>query len=421
MQSKRIVIRNIGKLLQVSNGNLEFRRGEAMNQLPFITDAFLTIVDGKIHAFGPNHEAPLDGYEMMDANQGYVMPGLIDAHTHLVFAEWRNREFEDRIRGLSYQEIAARGGGILNSAAKLNQLSEDELFDRSFIRLKQAMARGTLALEIKSGYGLSTESELKILRVIHRLKSVVPIPIKSTFLGAHSFPMKYRENHDGYLREIIEEMLPRIASEQLADFCDVFCEKGFYSPEETDRILTAAAQYGLKARVHTNQFTHSGGLEIALKHGSISVDHLEVLNDDEIQLLKKGTTHPVLLPFAAFFMNLEYPPARKMIDSGLGVVLASDFNPGTSPNADLAWVWGLACNQMKMTPIEALNALTINPAINLGIDGQTGTIAIGNDAHLLLTKPIPDLSFIPYQYGNSWLSKIFVRGNPDFLDSDNLN
>lgn len=386
-----------------------------MDVVEHLDHAYLHVEAGIIRSFGPDHQAPLVNCEVMDARGGMVLPGFVDAHTHLVFAEWRNREFEDRINGLSYQEIAARGGGILHSASKIAALPEEELFQRSYARILQAMRQGTLAFEIKSGYGLNPESEWKMLRVIRRLKQALPIPIKATFLGAHAFPLAYKENHEPYLKEIIEVMLPRIAQEGLADYCDVFCERGFYSPEEADRILSAATSHGLRARVHTNQFTHGGGLGIALKHLAVSVDHLEVLNDEEIQQLMHSNTHPVLLPFAAFFMNLEYPPARKMIDSGLGVILASDFNPGTSPNANLGVVWGLACNQMRMTVNEALNGLTLNPAINLGIDGAMGTIAVGKEAQLILTEPMDDLSLVPYHYGNSWISRIFIRGNPDFL------
>lgn len=414
MSSSKILIKNIGKLLLASESPIPFKKGKALSQLPCIESAFLIIEDGKFASFGTVDETPEFHGEIIDADKGIVLPGFIDCHTHLVFAESRELEFIDRIHGLSYQEIAARGGGILNSAKKLAALSEDELFDRSALRLNEVMKKGTVAIEIKSGYGLNTENELKILRVIQRLKHHFPIPIKATFLGAHSFPLEFKQNHQGYIRQIIDEMLPEISKERLADYCDVFCEQNFYNPEETEQILEAASKHGLRARIHTNQFTHSGGIDVAIKHNAISVDHLEVCNDDEINQLKHSTTHPVLLPSAAFFMNQEYPPARNMIDQGLGVVLASDFNPGTSPSYNLSFVMSLACIKMKMLPEEALQALTINPAFNLGLESELGSIEPGKTASFIISQACPNLAYLPYSFGNSWISKVFIRGNPDF-------
>ncbi|MBK9722119.1 MAG: imidazolonepropionase [Saprospiraceae bacterium] len=414
MTASSLLIKNIGKLILASHTSVPFKKGKELSNLPQIEHAFLEIENEKIKSFGSMDELPSWKGEIMDAQGGYILPAFVDCHTHLVFADWRNQEFVDRIHGLTYQEISSKGGGILNSAKKLAALSEDELYDRSAQRLTLAIKKGTGAIEIKSGYGLNTENELKILRVIQRLKQHFPIPIKATFLGAHSFPLEFREHHQAYIQQIIHEMLPEIEKHNLADYCDVFCEQNFYSPDETDQILEAATKHGLKARIHTNQFTHSGGIDIALKHHAVSVDHLEVCNDDEIQKLKDTNTHPVLLPAAAFFMNLEYPPARRMIDQGLGVILASDFNPGTSPSSNMSFVLSLACIKMRMTPEEAIQAMTINAAHNLEIAQEVGSIESGKIANLILTGPIPGISYLPYAFGDSWFTRIFIRGNPDF-------
>lgn len=414
MPSDKTLIKNIRKLILASNTPIPFQKGLALSELATIDSAFLIIENGRISSFGPEDQTPECSGAVIDAHHGYVMPAYIDCHTHLVFADWREQEFIDRMKGLSYQEISNKGGGILNSAKKLAALPEDELFERSAIRLTEAMKCGTGAIEIKSGYGLNTENELKILRVIKRLKEHFPIPVIATFLGAHSFPLEFKSDHQGYINLIINEMLPEIHKEGLAEYCDVFCEQNFYSPDETGQILEAASRYGLKARIHSNQFTHSGGIEVAIRNHAISVDHLEVCNEEEIELLKNSSTHPVLLPSAAFFMNQEYPPARNMIDRGLGLVLASDFNPGTSPSYNLSFVLSLACIKMKMLPEEAIQALTINAAYNLGLESDYGSIEPGKIANLILTKPCPSLSYLPYSFGNSWISKVFIRGNPDF-------
>lgn len=409
-----LLIRNISKLLLAHDSPLGFRHGHQMADIPSIDDAYLLIEDGKISEFGPSFNCPALDIKTLDAQSGMVMPAFVDCHTHLVFADWRSSEFVDRIKGLSYLEIAARGGGILNSAQKLRLMPEEELYNRSRYLLNEVIRSGTAAIEIKSGYGLDPESEFKMLRVIRRLKESAAIPVRSTFLGAHAFPKEFKENHQGYIGQIIDVMLPHIAAEGLADYFDVFCEKGFYSLEETDQLLTAADSYGLRARIHTNQFSHSGGIGLAIRHNALSVDHLEVCDEEEIEQLSNSDTHPVLLPGASFFMNEPYQPARKMIDAGLGVILASDFNPGTCPSFNLSFIWSLACVKMKMLPEEALTALTINPAISLGLDKQCGSICKGKTANLIISKPSDELHRLPYTFGHSWISQVLVNGQADF-------
>jgi imidazolonepropionase len=327
----------------------------------------------------------------------------------LVFAAPREQEFVYRIQGMSYQEIAERGGGILNSARRLQAMEEEALFDASQKRLFEVIKTGTGAIEIKSGYGLTLEAELKMLRVIKRLKEISPIPVKSSFLGAHAMPMEFRENREAYLSVIINEMLPRIADQGLADYIDVFCEKGFYSVEELDRILEAGAKYGLIPKIHTNQFNSMGGIETAIKYKALSVDHLEVLNEDEIRILSQGNTIATLLPSAPFFLNDEhFPPARKMVDAGIPIALASDYNPGTSPSGNMSFVLTLACIKLRLLPEEAINAATVNAAFALGLENELGTIQVGKKANLILTKPIPSLAYLPYSFGSSCIEKVMV-------------
>ena len=349
-----MLIINIKELWLHSTSPVPLLKGQAMSMISPMKDAYIWIEGEQIKEFGLMAQCPSLNVPKYDANQGTVIPSFVDCHTHLVFAQWREQEFVDRIKGLSYQEISARGGGILNSADKIKSMTEDALFEKSISLVRNAIKNGTGAMEIKSGYGLNPTEEIKILRVIKRLKASVPIPIKATFLGAHSYPLKYRENHQGYIDELIHQMLPQIAEDGLADYCDVFCEQGFFSPDETDQILSAASKFNIRCRIHTNQFPHSGGIDIGIRHQSLSVDHLEVLNDEEIELLKDSSTIPVVLPTAAFFMNLHYPPARKMIEQGLGIAIASDFNPGTSPSYNLTMAWSLACIKMRLLPEEAL-------------------------------------------------------------------
>ncbi len=349
-----------------------------MSELNSLHHAFLMIREGKITDFGSEDSCPYDrADEVIDCSGRIVMPAFCDSHTHLVFASWREKEFTDRIKGLSYEEIAAKGGGILNSANKLQHASEDELFDRSLPLLHEVISMGTGAIEIKSGYGLTVESELKMLRVIQRLKAENLIPVKSTFLGAHAIPMAYKNNREAYIRQILDEMLPVVVDEGLADYIDVFCDRGFFTPEETDRILEAGAKVGLPPKIHANELGHTGGVEAGVRNKAVSVDHLEHTGEHEIAVLKNSDTIATLLPTVAFFLGLPYAPARQMIDAGVCVALASDLNPGSSPGGSMPFVLSLACIQMKMLPEEAIQGATINGAVAMGLSATYGSIAMG--------------------------------------------
>lgn len=410
----QIIIKDLGSLYMHSRGPFPLLRGSEMSKIPVMQNAWINIKDGRIEEYGfmkdglPDYD--VNRTKIIDGSGRFVIPSYIDAHTHLVFAESRENEFVDRIRGLSYQEISERGGGILNSAKKLSDLPEEILFQRALQRIHQVHSCGTGAIEIKSGYGLNTEAELKMLKVIRRLRETTGMPIKSTFLGAHSYPLEFRNNHEGYLREIQDSMLPKIADHGLADYIDVFCESGFYSLEETKAILMAGRSYGLRPRVHTNQFTHSGGIQLSVELEAISVDHLEVLNTEEIDILKNSATLPVLLPHAAFFMNLHYPPARQMIEADLALVIASDFNPGTSPCFDMNRVFGISCAKMRMLPEEVLAAVTINAAYALELESELGSITPRKMANLILSKPGRSLNHIPYYMDASWIEMHMIRG-----------
>jgi imidazolonepropionase len=345
-----------------------------------------------------------------DVKGKYIIPAFTDSHTHIVYAASREHEFVDRIKGVPYEEIARKGGGILNSANKLQQCSEDELYEQAKIRLDQLALQGTANIEIKSGYGLTTEAELKMLRVIKRLKENSIQTIKANFLAAHAYPTEYKQNHQGYINLIINEMLPRVADEGLADYIDAFCEDGFFSADETSQILEVAAKYGLKPKIHANQLHYSGGIQVGVKYNAVSVDHLECVGEDEINCLLKSNTIGTLLPSAAFFINLPYQPARKMIDAGLAIALASDFNPGTSPSGNMSFVMSLACTQLKMTPEEALNACTINGAYALELQKETGSITVGKYADLIITKEIPSLSYIPYSFTENCIEDVVLKG-----------
>ena len=346
----------------------------------------------------------------VDANGAYVLPCWCDSHTHLVFAASREDEFIDKIKGLSYAEIAAKGGGILNSANKLQAMREDELFDLALKRLHEVIQSGTGAIEIKSGYGLNVEAELKMLRVIKRLKQISPITIKATFLGAHAYPLEYKNNHEAYIKLIIDEMLPNIAKENLADFIDVFCEEGFFSAEETKRICEAGLQYGLKPKLHVNQLNSIGGIETAIELNALSVDHLETMNEDDIAVLGNNKTIATLLPTAAYFLRMNYPPARKLIDANCAVALASDYNPGSSPSGNMNTVVSMSCIQMRMLPEEAINAATINGAYAMELENETGSITVGKKANLIFIKPIPSLAYLPYSFGNNLIDKVMING-----------
>ncbi len=404
------LIKNIGTLVQVSRTPRGIVSGAEMGKLPCIEDAFLLIDQDRIAAFGKMDEAPHRADLVIDATGRMVFPCWCDSHTHLVFAGSREAEFVDRIRGLSYEEIAKRGGGILNSARRLNETPEAVLLEQALERLKEVQRFGTGAIEIKSGYGLSVAGELKMLRVIRALKEHSDMAIKATFLGAHALPPAYRENREGYLQLIETEMLPRIAEEGLADYIDVFCEKNFFNPEETERLILAGMRFGLKAKIHTNQFNSMGGIETSVRYGAVSVDHLEVLTDAEIECLQTGKTIPALLPGAPFFLNDHYPPARRIIDAGLPVALATDYNPGSSPSGKMAFVITLACVKMRMTPEEAINAATINGAAAMELEHSHGSIEPGKTANFFITKPIPSISYLPYSFGSDVVDQVFIGG-----------
>ena len=381
-----------------------------MNHLPTLKHAWLLIENDRITDFGEMETCPERADQIVDASARLVFPCWCDSHTHLVYAGSREAEFVDRIRGLSYEEIARRGGGILNSARRLRETSADELYDQAWQRLQEVQELGTGALEIKSGYGLTVDSELKILRVIRRLKENASIPIKATFLGAHALPEKYRGNRSAYIRLIIEEMLPRIAAEGLADYIDVFCEKDYFNAEETLEILIAGNQYGLRPKIHTNQFNVIGGVGVAVQQRALSVDHLEVIHERDIKALKNSGTIATLLPSAPFFINDHYPPARRLIDAGLPVALASDYNPGSTPSGRMAFVLTLACIKAGMTPQEAITAATINGAAAMELSADYGSIARGKVANLLLTKPIPSVAYVPYAFGSDLIEAVYIKG-----------
>lgn len=408
-----LLITNIGQLCGIEKeGQLKTNfKGRAMAALPCITNAWLYIEDDKIHSFGRMSDMDFVPAEnVYDAEGRILLPAWVDSHTHLVYAAPREQEFVDRIKGLSYEEIAKNGGGILNSARRLHDISEEELYDQSLQRLHQVVARGTGAIEIKSGYGLSVYGELKMLRVIRRLKENNLIPVKASFLAAHAYPPEYKNDHEAYLKLIIEEMLPQVADEGLADYMDVFCEDGFFSIHETERLLEAGRKYGLKPKIHANQLHYSGGVQVGIKHKAISVDHLECIGDAEIEALKNSDTIPTLLPGAAFFLGMQYQPARKLIDAGLPVCLATDYNPGSCPSGNIPLLLTIACTQLKMTPEEAINAVTINGAAALEMSDEQGSIAVGKKANLIVTKLIPSVAYIPYDFGNNPVEKMVING-----------
>ena len=389
-------------------------RGSGLSQLPSIENAFLLIEDGIIADYGAMYEleikVPQLPKHMIDAQGQLVLPAWCDSHTHIVFAKSREEEFIDKIKGMSYADIAAKGGGILNSANKLNEATEDELFSNAWKRLEELSKLGTGAIEIKSGYGLTVEGELKMLRVIKRLKEKSGLSIKATFLGAHAYPLQYKENHDGYIDSIINEMLPVIAKEKLADYIDVFCETGFFSPPEMETICKAGKIHGLKPKLHVNQLNSIGGIDTAIKLGALSVDHLEAMTDDDIKSLSDSSVIGTLLPTAAFFLRLDYQPARKLIEAGAAIALASDYNPGSSPSGNMNFVIALSCIQMQMLPEEAINAATINGAYAMELERELGSISIGKKANLIFTKPIPSLAYWPYSFGNNLIDKVMING-----------
>lgn len=404
---------NIKELVQVREPSVKKLSGKEMKELPVISNAWLYINDGKIADFGSMDKVPeFDNLQAVDLLGKTILPAWCDSHTHLVYAGNREQEFVDRINGLSYQEIANRGGGILNSAKTLQETSEDELYRQSAKRLEEVMRLGTGAIEIKSGYGLTKEAELKMLRVIKKLRENYSLPVKSTFLGAHALPKEYNGNGNAYIDHVIKEILPEVAEKDLAEYIDVFCEKGYFSVEETEKLLSAAREYGLKPKIHVNQFHAIGGVKAGVDNHALSVDHLEIIEDEDIELLKNSDTMPVALPGCSLFLGIPYTPGRKMIDEGLPLALATDFNPGSAPSGNMNLVVSLACIKMNMTPEEAINAATLNAAYAMGLGESHGSITRGKAANFIVTGEIPSYAYLPYSFGSNHISTVYINGKP---------
>lgn len=411
----KTVFINIKQLVQTEEKPRKWVAGKEMAALNSIDNAYLLLENERIAAFGKMENLDKNlltarDCEVIDAEGRLVLPCFCDSHTHIVYAGSREIEYIDKIKGLSYEEIAKRGGGILNSSLRIKQASEEELYEAASERLREVMGFGTGAIEIKSGYGLDTENELKMLRVINRLKKDSPMLIKSTFLGAHAIPAEYKGRQTEYVDLIINEMIPAVAAEELADYVDVFCDKGFFTVEDTDRILNAGMKYGMRAKIHANELDYSGGVQVGVKYNAISVDHLEYVGEEEIKCLLGSETMPTVLPGAAFFLNLPYSPVRTMINAGLPVALASDYNPGSSPSGNMKFIMSLGCVNYKMLPEEVINATTLNTAYALGVEEEAGTIAVGKLANVYMTKPIPGIEFLPYAYGSHLVDQVFIRG-----------
>ncbi|MFL2567723.1 MAG: imidazolonepropionase [Flavobacteriales bacterium] len=410
----KTVIKNISQLVQFDDQNLNFRAGNDMNCLNTIDNAYIEIENGKISNFGDMDEwsgiSDWNSTTIIDANEGLVLPTFCDSHTHLVFAESRESEFNDRINGLSYQEIAQNGGGILNSAKKIHQIDEEILYERSLKRLNKLIKLGTGAIEIKSGYGLSVESELKILRVIKKLKETTPICIKSTFLGAHAVPEKYKKNKKEYIELIIDKMLPEIASNDLADYIDIFCEEGYFTNEDTIRILQAGKKYNLQGKTHVNQFNSLGGVKSSIDNDSLSVDHLEIMKEDDFLAFKDSKTIATILPSCSFFLGIPYSPAKEFISRNIPINLASDYNPGSSPSGNMNLVASLGSIKLKMNAQQVINATTLNGAYAMGLEKELGTISIGKIANLIITKPIPNYQYLHYSFGENLIDKVIIAG-----------
>jgi imidazolonepropionase len=411
---QKILIKNIKKLVQLRDAQTQKISGKEMDNLPCMDDAWLAIDNGIIADYGSMNDFPgiadWKDLQVIDASGKMVFPSWVDSHTHIVYAGSREQEFTDRIKGLSYEEIAQRGGGILNSSKKLQDASEEELLQQALPRLQEIILQGTGAVEIKSGYGLSLESELKMLRVIKKIKDLTKLTVKSTFLGAHAFPLAYKQNKRGYVDLIIKEMIPAVAEEKLAEFIDIFCEQNYFSFDETIEILEAGRKHGLIPKVHAEQMSHTGGVEAGVKCKAISVDHLEYVNEADIKLLLNSITMPTILPGAAYFVSLPNPPARQMIDAGLALAIASDFNPGTSPTGNMNLMQSIACIQYKLTPNEAINASTMNSAYAMQVEKELGSITIGKKANLFITKPIPSTDFISYSFGSNLVETVILNG-----------
>jgi len=412
----RTLIINIKELVQVEEKPVRMVKGKEMGKLGTVKNAYLLIEKGKIADFGNMEDLFLPEVinsrklKLVDARDRLVFPSFCDPHTHLVYAGSREIEYVDKIRGLSYEEIAKRGGGILNSAKRLHEASETELIAQALERLEEITWLGTGAVEIKSGYGLNAEDELKMLRVIRQLRELSPLTIRATFLGAHAIPLEFRGKQEEYVDLVINEMIPQVASEELADYIDVFCDKGFFTVEDTERILMAGLKYGLIPKIHANELDYSGGIQAGVKYGALSVDHLEYTGDAEIECLKNSDTMPTVLPGAAFFLGMVHAPVRRMIDAGLPVALASDFNPGSSPSGNMQLILSMGCIQYRMTPEEAIHATTINAAYAMGVQEELGSIAIGKKANLFITRPIPGIEFMPYAYGSNKVETVILNG-----------
>jgi len=405
-----ILIKNIKGIAQVRENHHGVVAGASMATLPVLFDSYITIKDGLILEYGPMAELPATNASVViDASGCFVLPSYVDSHTHLVFAASREEEFVMKIKGATYADIAAKGGGILNSARRLQQTSEDELFDRTLKRADEIIRAGTGAVEIKSGYGLTTKDELKMLRVAKRIGVETPLTVKTTFLGAHAIPQGVQK--EKYIDCIIEEMIPAVAEEKLADYIDVFCETGFFSPDESERIVNEGKRFGMKPRIHANQLNRSGGVQVGVRTGAVSVDHLENIGEEEIQALKGSSVMPTALPGAAFFLGLPFPPARQLINAGLPLAIASDYNPGSAPSGNMSFVIALACIKMKLTPEEALNAATMNTAFALELQDRLGSVTRGKLANLFVTRPIPSLAYIPYSFGATLVDKVILNGN----------
>ncbi len=407
----RLLVENIKTLAGITDSGKLRLQGKEMAALKCIDDAWLTVEDGRFAAFGQMGDLPPGGInadKTIDAKRGIVAPAWCDPHTHIVYAGSREGEFVDKIRGLSYAEIARRGGGILNSADLLGSQSEEELYRQARERLQEVMSKGTGCIEIKSGYGLNTAAELKMLRVIRRLAEDAPAKVVATFLGAHAIGRGF--GHEEYVAKVVDEMIPEVGREQLADYVDVFCDEGFFTPEDTSRILEAAARWGMKPKIHVDELASIGGLEVGVEHGALSVDHLENIRESEFQTLLGSETMPTALPGTSFFLNMPYAPARKMIDSGLGIAIASDYNPGSTPSGDMKFAVSLACIKMRLLPAEAINAATINAAYAMGESGGYGSIAKGKVANFFITAPIPSIDFIPYAYTSPTVARVFLGG-----------
>lgn len=408
--ANRLILKNIHSLVGIEDEGILLKRGSAMAQLQILHDAWLLINGDQIQEYGTGEPVISEGTQVIDCTGKMVFPSFCDSHTHMVYAGSREIEYIDKIKGLSYEEIAKRGGGILNSARRLHNTSEEELLQDALGRLDEVISYGTGAIEIKSGYGLNTEDELKMLRVIRNLKEITPLTIKATFLGAHAVPLEYRGRQDAYVDLIIQEMIPRVAEEKLADFIDVFCDKGFFTLDETARILEAGISAGLRPKIHANELDYSGGIQTGVKYNALSVDHLEYTGEKEIAALYDSNTMPTLLPGAAFFLNMIHAPAREMINAGLPIALASDFNPGSSPSGNMQLILSMGCIMFRMLPAEAINACTINGAYAMDVSHKLGSITKGKLANVFITKPIPSVEFMPYYYGSNKIEQVILNG-----------